>query len=327
MNRARKRYRANDTDVQDQEKVNIDDYIELNGVRCDKETCLLLAKNALAFIGHGLDNLQEKMQKMSKDEKASIKAVQLAIFGLSETKPFNHQPKVFDYSDFRSLGLSKNQAGSRLRRMTERPTAVPKAVRDDSHKSPAQTERNEIVRRILYDDEVSIISDRAEDYRLVNGERQNLRFLLHSVEKSYLLVKEKCPFDLSESLFRNILLKFPEIKTNRRVRSTALCEKCVESNNIERAFQVFGTDELVTELNSADGVYHWFDLWYCRQKSENCFDHTCRQCGRGKKLDMFKQRIGWNHLSEESKTSNIAFQHWIKVDKVVTPENIVNMQH
>lgn len=318
MNKARKRQRVELNEDIDEDSV---DYVRVNGTLCDKDMLITIAKNVLSFIGHGLPDLPEKTRKLNREDQRDVKQVQLAMFGFAQTRPFNHEQEQFTVSMFKGLGLTKNQADGRIKRLSERRVSIMKPLRDDSFKSSENVARNELIRNILCDEEISIISDRKEDTRIVNGREEPLRFLIKSVEDTYELVKSKSGLNFSESLFRKILSLFPEIKNNRRVRMTAQCERCLVSGNIERSLEQFGTDELVCKLFYDQGVRSWFDYWYCQEKTESCYTHKCRVCGNGKKMAFFLERIGWStDLSEETRSAYFLVQLWTKRDGVAVPE-------
>ena len=99
-------------------------------------------------------------------------------------------------------------------------------TRKDSFKSPNQTERNAVVERFLSEDYISTVSDRSEDQRMVNGERESLRFLDRSVKACYQLLLESTGVVMSEATFRKILALNKHVKKGgKRKRRTAACRK------------------------------------------------------------------------------------------------------
>ena len=99
-------------------------------------------------------------------------------------------------------------------------------IRTDSFKSPNQSDRNAVVERFLSEDFISTVSDRSEDQRMVNGERESLRFLDRSVKGSYQLLSESTGVVMSETTFRKILALNKHVKKGgKRKRRTAACRK------------------------------------------------------------------------------------------------------
>ena len=135
----------------------------------------------------------------------------------------------FKRKDLRDAGYSDIQAKSLLQRLSKRVFPEQK-VRADSFKSPARTHRNDMVTQFLEEDFVSTVSDRFSDQRLINGERVTLRFLNHSIQATHQLLSERTGIVLSESVFRQLLVKNKHIKTNARQRKTAVCRQMSKNN-------------------------------------------------------------------------------------------------
>ena len=131
----------------------------------------------------------------------------------------------FERKDLRSCGFTDNQAKSLLVRMKD--SQFTKAeIRKDSYKSVNQSERNTVVERFLSEDYISTVSDRSEDQRIVNGERESLRFLDRSVKASYQLLSESTGVVISETTFRKLLAINKHVKKGgQRKRRTAACRK------------------------------------------------------------------------------------------------------
>ena len=99
-------------------------------------------------------------------------------------------------------------------------------IRKDSFKSPNQSGRNAVVERFLSEDYISTVSDRSEDQRIVNGERESLRFLDRSVKACYQLLAESTGVVMSETTFRKVLALNKHVKKGgQRKRRTAACRK------------------------------------------------------------------------------------------------------
>ena len=131
----------------------------------------------------------------------------------------------FERKDLRNAGFTDPQAKNLLLRMKET-QFVKTESRKDSYKSSNMTERNEVVERFLVEDYISTVSDRAEDQRLINRERESLYFLDRSVKGTYQLLAEKTGLVMSESTFRKILTLNKHIKKGgKRKRRTAACRK------------------------------------------------------------------------------------------------------
>ena len=127
----------------------------------------------------------------------------------------------------RDAGYSDNQARNLLDRLGKREFPERK-VRADSHKSPAQMQRNEMVTQFLEEDFISTVSDRTSDQRVMDGQHVTLRFLNHSVQATHQLLSQMTGISLSESVFRQLLVKNKHIKTGARQRKTAVCRKMIK---------------------------------------------------------------------------------------------------
>ena len=135
----------------------------------------------------------------------------------------------FKRKDLKDAGYSDNQAKHLLNRLSRRETPKGK-TRADSHKSPNQAVRNQMVTQFLEEDFVSTVSDRAPDQRLIDGQRETLRFLNQSIQATHQLLSETTGIVISESVFRQLLVKNKHIKTNSRQRKTAVCRQMSKNN-------------------------------------------------------------------------------------------------
>ena len=137
----------------------------------------------------------------------------------------------FKRKDLKDAGYTDSQARGLLERLGKREFPE-KKVRADSFKSPARTHRNEMITQFLEEDFVSTVSDRFSDQRLINGDRVTLRFLNQSIQATHQLLSERTGIVLSESVFRQVLVKNKHIKTNSRQRKTAVCRQKSKTNLI-----------------------------------------------------------------------------------------------
>ena len=133
----------------------------------------------------------------------------------------------FTRKDLRDAGYEDVQAKNLLVRLGNREFPE-KKVRADSHKNPAQMQRNDMVAQFFEEDFISTVSDRTSDQRLIDGQHVTLRFLNHSVQATHRLLSEMTGITLSESVFRQLLVKNKHIKTSARQRKTAVCRQMIK---------------------------------------------------------------------------------------------------
>ena len=146
-------------------------------------------------------------------------------FGHAETSFYGLELDKFERKDLRSAGFTDLQAKNLKQNMKEN-RFTKTETRKNSYKSPHMTERNAVVERFLMEDCISTVSDRSEDQRLVNGERESLYFLDRSVKATHQLLAEKTGVVMSETTFRKVLSLNKHVKKGgRRKRRTAACRK------------------------------------------------------------------------------------------------------
>ena len=92
--------------------------------------------------------------------------------------------------------------------------------------------RNQMVTQFLEEDFISTVSDRSLDQRLIDGQQETLRFLNQSIQATHQLLGETTGIVISESVFRQLLVKNKHIKTNSRQRKTAVCRQ-MSKNSIK----------------------------------------------------------------------------------------------
>ena len=145
-------------------------------------------------------------------------------FGHGDSSYYGLELEPFERKDLRDAGYSDLQAKSLIERLKKDPEFPEKKTRADSYKSPKQSERNMIVAQFLEEDHVSTVSDRESDQRIVDGQLVTLRFLERSIQATHELLKEQTGLVISESVFRQLLVKNKHIKHGRRERKTACCK-------------------------------------------------------------------------------------------------------
>ena len=146
-------------------------------------------------------------------------------FGHAETSFYGLELDRFERKDLKDAGFTDSQAKSMLERMKDGRFKKTE-IRKDSFKSQNQRERNEVVERFLVEDFISTVSDRSEDQRIVNGQRESLHFLDRSVKGTYQLLSESTGVVMSEATFRKVLALNKHIKKGgKRKRRTAACRK------------------------------------------------------------------------------------------------------
>ena len=89
-----------------------------------------------------------------------------------------------------------------------------------------------MVTQFLEEDFVSTVSNRFSDQRMIDGQHVTLRFLNHSIQATHQLLGERTGITISESVFRQLLIKNKHIKTNARQRKTAVCRQMSRNNKL-----------------------------------------------------------------------------------------------
>ena len=146
-------------------------------------------------------------------------------FGYGDSSFYGLELEPFDRKGLRDAGYSDTSAYNLLERLRKNPEFPEKKTRADSYKSPKQSERNMIVAQFLEEDHVSTVSDRASDQRIVDGQLVTLRFLERSIKATHELLSDQTGLVISESVFRQLLVKNKHIKHGRRERKTACCKE------------------------------------------------------------------------------------------------------
>ena len=217
-----------------------------------EEALKKIGRNVLKDLGIGVEDRKEKVGHLSHNKRRALKSLQvnsklyltisetsdifvLNIYRLFKRTAFGHKDtsfyglalEKFERKDLRDAGYSDLQARKLLERLGDREFPE-KKVRADSHKNPAQTQRNDMVTQFLEEDSISTVSDRTSDQRLMDGQHVTLRFLNFSVQATHQLLSEMTGIMLSESVFRQLLVKNKHIKTTSRQRKTAVCRQMIK---------------------------------------------------------------------------------------------------
>ena len=234
---------------------------------------------------------------------------QLIAYGHAECSFYGLELDKFERKDLRACGWTDNQAKKLLDQM--KGGQMPKKeTRNDCFKSAEMTLRNQTVERFLTEDFISTVSDRADDQRVVNGERVTLHFLDRSVEATYQLLFDYTGIRISQSLFRKVLTLCKHVKQGgKRQRRTAQCSKCSQRSFFEQGLEICGPIELQEKLQSPD-VPLFVQLAYCEQQEEDCLLNRCGTCGGANAYPYFAGRLG--ELSDEALETPIGFQLWEK---------------
>ena len=115
--------------------------------------------------------------KLNEKDKSRITTVTQAMFGYCQDNPFKKPLTQITTNELMKLGLSYDQSYKKVRKMKNRKSSTPVAMRSHNILSQKNVAKRTTLERFLIDDRISTVSDRTDDVIFFNNSEERLRFL------------------------------------------------------------------------------------------------------------------------------------------------------